>query len=226
MSDLDERIPEPQLMDDEAQAEAYATTDFAEPHQAFVTHFTERFPDFAGGEVMDLGCGPADITVRFALAYPDAQITGVDGAEAMLACGHRLVRQRGLADRVELRRLLLPQPGFPKRRYDAVICNSLLHHLDDPAVQWRTAAACAAPGAPIYVMDLYRPETTAQARALVDLHADGAHELLRQDFYNSLLAAYREPEVRAQLADAGLAHLSVELVSDRHLIVWGRNSGR
>ena len=56
MSDLEQRIPEPQLMDDEAQAEAYATTDFSEPHQAFVTHFTERFPDFSGGEVMDLGC--------------------------------------------------------------------------------------------------------------------------------------------------------------------------
>jgi trans-aconitate methyltransferase len=210
-------------MDDEAQAEAYATTDFSEPHQAFVTHFTERFPDFSGGEVMDLGCGPADITVRFALAYPDARITGMDGAAAMLACGRSLVRQRGLDDRVVLRELLLPCAGFPDRRHDAVISNSLLHHLDDPAVQWQAAAACAAPGAPIFVMDLYRPETTSCARALVDQHAEGADELLRQDFYNSLLAAYREPEVRAQLDAAGLSHLTVELVSDRHLIVWGRS---
>ncbi len=222
MSDLDRRIPEPQLMDDEAQAEAYATTDFSEPHQAFVTHFGQRFPEFAGGEVMDLGCGPADITVRFALAYPGARLTGVDGAAAMLACGHSLVRQRGLDDRVKLRQLLLPCDGFPERRYDAVICNSLLHHLDDPSAQWTTAAACAAPGAPIFVMDLFRPESRDRARALVEQHAEGAPEILRQDFYNSLLAAYREPEVRAQLAAAGLGHLAVELVSDRHLIVWGR----
>ncbi len=123
---------------------------------------------------------------------------------------------------MKLRQLLLPCDGFPERRYDAVICNSLLHHLDDPSAQWTTAAACAAPGAPIFVMDLFRPESRDRARALVEQHAEGAPEILRQDFYNSLLAAYREPEVRAQLAAAGLGHLAVELVSDRHLIVWGR----
>ena len=221
--ELTQRIPEPELMDDEAQAEAYATTDFSEPHQAFVTHFSQRFPHFSGGEVMDLGCGPADITVRFALAYPRARLFGVDGAKAMLDCGRRLVRQRDLHQRIELRELLLPCPGFPERTHDAVICNSLLHHLPDPAVQWTVAAACAGPGAPIFVMDLYRPATSEQARALVEQHSGDASELLKQDFYNSLLAAYREPEVRDQLATAGLGHLTVELVSDRHMVVWGHN---
>jgi hypothetical protein len=46
--------------------------------------------------------------------------------------------------------------------------------------------------------------------------------LLRRDFYNSLLAAYRTDEVRAQLEIAGLGHLESETVSDRHFIVWGR----
>ena len=222
--ELTSRIPEPELMDDEAQAEAYAATDFSEPHQAFVTHFTRRFPHFSAGEVMDLGCGPADITARFALAYPGAQLTGVDGAAAMLDCGRRMVQQRQLSGRIQLRQQLLPREGFPERTYDAVICNSLLHHLPDPAVQWTTAAACAAPGAPIFVMDLHRPATTALALALVQQHASDAPELLKQDFYNSLLAAYREPEVRAQLTDAGLDHLTVERISDRHLLVWGYNS--
>ena len=221
--ELTQRIPEPELMDDEAQAEAYATTDFSEPHQAFVILFTRRFPDFSGGEVMDLGCGPADITVRFALAYPRARVFGVDGAKAMLDCGRRLVRRRDLDRRIELRQLLLPCPGFPERTHDAVICNSLLHHLPDPAVQWTTAAACAAPGAPIFVMDLYRPASSGQARALVEQHSGDASEPLKRDFYNSLLAAYREAEVRAQLRAAGLDHLTVELVSDRHMVVWGKH---
>ena len=219
--ELNQRIPEPELMDDEAQAEAYASTDFSEPHQAFVTHFARRFPDFSAGEVMDLGCGPADITVRFALAFPGARLCGVDGADAMLDCGRRLVRRRDLGGRVQLRRLFLPCPGFPEQTYDAVICNSLLHHLPDPAVQWTVAAACAGPGAPIFVMDLLRPASTEQARALVQQHADGAPELLRQDFYNSLLAAYREDEVADQLRSAGQSHLTVERISDRHLVVWG-----
>ncbi len=43
----------------------------------------------------------------------------------------------------------------------------------------------------------------------------------RQDFFNSLLAAYTVDEVHAQLARTGLGHLQVEAVSDRHLTVAG-----
>ena len=46
--------------------------------------------------------------------------------------------------------------------------------------------------------------------------------MLRSDFYNSFLAAYRLGEVEEQLAQAGLEGLRVEAVSDRHFIAWGR----
>ena len=42
------------------------------------------------------------------------------------------------------------------------------------------------------------------------------------DFFNSLLAAYRPDEIRAQLLAVGLGdRLQIDVVSDRHLIVWG-----
>lgn len=63
------RIVEPELMEDPAQAEAYATSDFSEPHNAFVDRFKHLFPDFTEGIVVDLGCGNADPTIRFARAY-------------------------------------------------------------------------------------------------------------------------------------------------------------
>jgi hypothetical protein len=46
-------------------------------------------------------------------------------------------------------------------------------------------------------------------------------EILKRDFYNSLLAAYRPDEVRGQLSEAGLDFLEVDVVSDRHFVVWG-----
>jgi hypothetical protein len=46
--------------------------------------------------------------------------------------------------------------------------------------------------------------------------------VLQRDFYLSLCAAYTPDEVRAQLADAGLGHCELEVVSDRHWIAWGR----
>lgn len=215
-------MPEPELMEDAAQAEAYAATDFSQPHQEVVTRFAACFPEFARGAVLDLGCGTADVTLRFARAFPGARITGVDGAAAMLRCGRRLIRQCDLQGQISLEEILLPAARLEARRFDAVICNSLLHHLADPAVLWRTARACARPGAPIFVMDLLRPESAARAAALVQQHAGDAPELLRRDFYCSLLAAYRPDEVRAQLAAARLADaLRVEVISDRHWIAWG-----
>ena len=41
----------------------------------------------------------------------------------------------------------------------------------------------------------------------------------------ALLAAYEVAEIEAQLDRAGLSALSIEVVSDRHVIVWGRMAG-
>lgn len=216
-----ERIPEPELMDDPAQAAAYAAADFSEPHQAFVDYFRARFPAFRGGRILDLGCGPADITLRFARAYPQARLTAVDGAPAMLDLARRAVAAAGLAGRInlELRRL---GPGRGAGTgFDGVISNSLLHHLDDPAVLWQTVGDAARPGAPLLVMDLLRPDSPEAAAELVARYAADAPPILRRDFHHSLRAAYRPAEVRAQLRAAGLAGLEVAAVSDRHLLVWG-----
>src|SRR3569833_3307130 len=91
-----QRIPEPELMDDDAQARAYAEADFEDAHARFIALFREQFTDVdITGTVLDLGCCPADITVRFARAYPRCVVLGVDGAAAMLSYGERRVVRGG-----------------------------------------------------------------------------------------------------------------------------------
>jgi len=217
-----DRIPEPELMDEATQAAAYAAADFSEPHEAFVAGFRRCFPEVASGRVLDLGCGPADVTIRFARAYPAAEITGVDGADAMLAPGREAVTAANLDSRVRLLQVCLPADAIPGSPFDGVISNSLLHHLHDPGVLWRSIVDAAAPDAWVFVMDLLRPPTREAAARLVDLHAADAPDVLRRDFFNSLLAAFRPDEVRQQLRGAGLSHFDVEVTSDRHLIAYGR----
>lgn len=214
------RVPEPELMEDPEQARAYAEADFSEPHEAFIQHFKRHFPDFVRGRVMDLGCGAADVTIRFARAYPRTSLAGVDGAEAMLRLGRDAVTRAGLDSRIVLHWLRLPAAEL-SGGYDAVICNSLLHHLSEPATLWRTVAEAARPGAPVLVMDLLRPTSREAASELVRLHAGDAPPVLARDFFNSLLAAYRPDEVVRQLQASRLAHLNVEIVSDRHWVVSG-----
>jgi SAM-dependent methyltransferase len=217
------RIPEPELMDDPEQARAYAEADFSEPHNLFVELFREAFPgEELAGTALDLGCGPADATIRLARAYPLCRIDGLDGAAAMLRLGREAVRQAGLESRVRLIQGYLPGAAAPLEAYDAVVSNSLLHHLGDPATLWASVRRWGRPGARVLVMDLLRPETPAEAAALVRRHAADAPEVLRRDFENSLRAAYRPEEVRGQLAAAGLGDFAVRAVSDRHLAVAGR----
>lgn len=217
-----ERIPEPELMEQTEQALAYAGADFSEPHERFVQLFAECFPASAlTGRVLDLGCGPADISCRFARAHPACTIDGLDGAAAMLALGRALIARQGLVERICLHHLRLPSESLPAGPYEAVISNSLLHHLADPSVLWDAVRSASHIGTRVFIMDLLRPASEKQARDLVAEYAAGEPEILRHDFYHSLLAAYRPEEVAGQLATAGLEQLAIRVVSDRHFIVYG-----
>jgi len=217
-----ERTPEPELMDGTAQAQAYADADFSEPHGQLIDCLRAHLPDLPDhGTAIDLGCGPADVTVRFARAFPGWKIDGIDAAEPMLRLGRNRVDREGLPDRVRLAVCRLPRDPTPHETYDLLLSNSLLHHLPEPDVLWRAVRTRAAPGAQVFVMDLHRPETPEAARALVDRHAAGEPEVLQRDFHASLHAAYTRDEVRAQLARNALGHLETACVSDRHWIAWG-----
>jgi len=217
-----DRIAEPELMDDPRQAMAYARADFSEPHNHFVDLFLERFGNRVSGTVLDLGCGPGDICRRFARACPHAHVLGVDGAQAMLELGRTETREQGLEERVELLFGYLPDADLPLHHFHTLISNSLLHHLKDPAVLWQSIKKFGAPQAVVFVMDLLRPANRQQAEQLVSEYAATEPEVLQTDFFNSLLAAYRIPEIRRQLQQHGLDHLQAEVVSDRHFIVSGR----
>jgi SAM-dependent methyltransferase len=218
-----DRIPEPELMNDAEQAAAYALADFEEPHALFIEKFRASFPEEAmAGTVLDLGCGPGDITIRFVHAYPRCVVHGVDGAAAMLAHGRSRVEEEELGERTRLIEGYLPGAELPLDSYDVVISNSLLHHLRDPMVLWDTVKQYGKSGAAVFIMDLRRPASRGQAAALVDEYAAGEPDILRHDFFHSLLAAYHPDEVSAQLRAAGLDGLRVRMISDRHLLIYGR----
>ena len=217
-----QRIPEPELMLDPAQAKAYAQADFAVPHQQIADQFGATFPELTlTGTVLDLGCGPADLLIRFAKAWPAAHFHGVDGSAAMLAEGTAAISAANLSDRICLYQQTLPASSLPLPSYQAIVSNSLLHHLHDPNVLWQTIKQAAAPGTAIYVTDLRRPISAEQAQRLVDTYSPGEPEILKRDFYQSLLAAFTPAEILQQVRHAAMANLRVTTTSDRHLLISG-----
>ena len=73
----------------------------------------------------------------------------------------------------------------------------------------------------MFVADLYRPSSREAARQIVETYSANEPEVLKTDFYNSLLAAFTPAEIEAQLASAGLSHFTVQRLDDRHVIVSG-----
>lgn len=216
------RVLEPELMTDPEQAEAYAAADFATVNQAFVDRFRGLFPDFVRGRLVDLGCGPADIPIRFCRAFPGVRVTGVDGSEAMLAPGRRAVLAAGLETRVALVCARLPRLERVAGGFHGIVSNSLLHHMPHPDVFWSEVARLGRAGAPVLVMDLHRPESPLRAHEIVEAYSGGEPEVLKRDFFHSLCAAFTLPEVKRQIAAAGLHGLRGEMASDRHWVAWGK----
>lgn len=208
-----ERIVEPELMTGAAQARAYAAADFASAHAHYPLLFLEKFPNHpATGHALDLGCGPGDVTRRFAAILPGWSFDAVDGSPSMLA-------QAPQSERIRYIEGVIPGAPIPRPRYDLVLSSSLLHHLHHPAVLWNTIRERAA--GMVFVVDLCRPTSRQAAQQIVEEQAAGEPAILRQDFFNSLLAAFTVNEVRQQLRDAGLEKLSVEPLGERHLVVFG-----
>jgi SAM-dependent methyltransferase len=235
-----DRILEPEIMNDGDADAAYARADFSDSNQAFADRLAAELegastsgrergslqarsagrPHAVVLRVVDLGCGPADVTIRIARKLHRAQLVGVDGAEEMLRLASKAVRGAALSERITLHLGRVPGLDLPPHGFDAVVSKDMLHHIPDPHVLWTECLRLGRPGAVLLVMDLIRPSSPIEAREIVERVASREHPLLKEDFYHSLCAAFTPEEVRAQLAAAGLA-LGVERAGDRHWLVRG-----
>jgi len=214
------RILEPELMVDEHQVKAYAQADFESPHQDFMRRLSTWInePHFSG-TALDLGCGPGDISFRFAKAFPLSKIHAVDGSQPMLNAALAALNT-DLAPRLHFIHGLLPDVILPQPDYEIIFSNSLLHHLPDPQVLWQTLKNYARPGTRIIIMDLLRPANLALAQKMVKDYTANEPEILQRDFYHSLLAAFSLEEISTQLVQADLK-LHFEQISDRHVFITG-----
>jgi len=210
-------------MDGEEQAVAYARADFSSSNQAFVDMLIEDYSARLKS-VLDIGCGPADVPIRLVRAKPTVRVTAVDASDAMTKLARKAVSEAGLTESIEVIRGRVPGLALTNHDYDAIISKDLLHHLPNLMVFWQEVKSLAKAETVIYVMDLFRPPTKQVARDIVESVSAREAPILKQDFYNSLLAAFTVDEIKEQLHEAGLA-LEVAEVSERHLLVKGLITG-
>jgi len=216
------RQPEPEAMDDAAEAEAYVLADFSEVNQAFVGRLFSLVGPLKIARVLDLGTGPADIPIRIVRACPGWHVVAIDASRPMLDYARKTTREAGLSDAITLVLSDANCTGLAPELFDVIFSNSILHHITDVTRFWAEVKRLAKPGATVLVRDLARPESPQAARRIVSMYAEHESELLREEYYRSLLSAYTPEEIKVQLDCAGLSMLRVEIVSDRHMDIVGR----
>ena len=158
-----------------------------------------RLPDHLR-TALDIGCGPGDVVIRLARAVPDLHITAIDGSAPMIALARDAVSAAGLDERVTLVQGYLPGVSLESTGFDAMLSKDLLHHLPDPSVLWKEIKRLGRPRRGGLRDGSRSPrQRPSDARRIVDSVAAREDPILREDFYNSLCAAFTLDEVRGQL---------------------------
>lgn len=208
-------------MDLQHEVDAYAGANFRDVNQRFVARTLEVAPPTDVLRVVDLGCGPGEITISLAMARPRWDVLGIDASSPMLQVASKRAA-RELVRNVRFRLTDVRRLAAEFGPFDLIVSNSLLHHVREPNELWETIRRVAAPGATVLVRDLFRPASLEEAQAIVESYAGSESETLREEFLRSLRAAYTPDEVRDQLRRIGMGEsFTVETVSDRHLDVRG-----
>lgn len=219
------RVLEPESMETAEDVDQYDAMDHREVNDRFVADFLAAHGPCRGGEILDLGAGTARIPIALAQADPKARIAAVDLAPAMIDRAKRNVAEAGLSNRV---RCLLgdakaPGTALGNARFEAVISNSIIHHLADPHPAMADMVDRVEPGGTLMVRDLARPNDLATLEGLVEQHAAGESAHARRLFHDSLHAALTLDEIRAVAAGLGLPSNCVSMTSDRHwTLIWKR----
>jgi ubiquinone/menaquinone biosynthesis C-methylase UbiE len=200
-----QRIPEPEIMagDDEAGSytDAAAQRYLARIDASFVTQFLRL--GLTRGTVLDIGTGPALIPLKILAQCPTLRFVVTDLSDAMLALARHNVETHPHGAMVQVEKADAKHLPYADASFDAVISNSVLHHLPDPAQYLREIARVLKPNGVLLVRDIRRPPGWLYGAwwRWFGRHYQG--QMLRS-YKDSLRAAYTRRELAILLAQSPL----------------------
>jgi ubiquinone/menaquinone biosynthesis C-methylase UbiE len=203
------RVPEPEIMDDSGEVEAYSWS-AAEAYldkidDTFVDHALRLLDGRERGRALDIGTGPGQIVIKLARRLTRWKFTGVDRSPNMITQARANFEAAGavLAGRVEFQVADGNQLSFPDASVDFVMCNSVLHHLEEPRHLLSEMARLVKPGGAILLRDLRRPGRFAHPFH-VRWHGRHYSGTMRKLYRDSVRAAYTLPELERLLDSSPL----------------------
>ena len=220
------RTLEPEVMDTAKEARDYNAMDHSTVNRVFVAdclHAVDdpRF-DAESTRVLDVGTGTALIPIELGRRTEHCRITAVDLSGEMLSIARQNIIEAGLTNRIGTRQIDAKQLPYEAGEFEAVISNSIVHHIPQPRNVLSEMLRVLRPGGLLFVRDLVRPDSAETVEHLVKTYAGEENAHQQQMFRDSLHAALNMDEIRAMLNELGRPAEWVAQTTDRHWTIVGR----
>ncbi len=228
-----ERIPEPELMEEKEQVISYDKADFSEGEVNLINqinHYLLR-KNISLGEkdlIVDLGCGPGNISEKLAIKWPKTEVVGIDGSKEMIL---RAEYNKNISDnKKKLKNLryicsdikdIKSNNFLFKKRISLLVSNSLIHHITNLEDFFNTIRSLSSNITVNFHKDLKRPLDEKSALELKAQCSTKFNEILTNDYYASLRASYTLKELKNFTLENDLSSLDVFEEGENYLIVYG-----
>ena len=228
-----ERIPEPELMEEKEQVISYDEADFSEGEVNLINQINQYLlkKNISLGEkdlIVDLGCGPGNISEKLAIKWPNTEVVGIDGSKEMILRAE--YNRKNSTNRKKLRNLryicsdikdIKLNNFLLKKRISLLVSNSLIHHISNLEDFFNTIRGLSNEITVNFHKDLKRPLDEKSALELKEQCSTKYNEILTNDYYASLRASYSFKELKDFILENDLSSLEVFEDGDKYLIVYG-----
>ncbi len=229
-----ERIPEPELMDNRNQVLSYIEGDFSKGEKRFIDFIksylsSNKIKLSQKDLIVDLGCGPGNITEKLSLQWPEVTIIGIDGSKEMIKeakSRKNLKQNKQLFENInyinaDIKKIEL-KDFSSKSKVTLLVSNSLIHHIINIDDFFDCIVNLSAKETINFHKDLIRPKDETTTLKLKEKCNKIYNMTLTNDYYASLKASYRKDELKNMILEKMLYNLDVIEDSTEYLILYGR----
>ena len=229
-----ERIAEPELMNKKEQVISYADADFSEGENNLINqiHYYLSRNSICLTEsdlIVDLGCGPGNISEKLSIMWPNTDVIGIDGSKEMILRAE--LNKKMLLNQGKLKKLSYIHSDIkdfeldiisPKNEISLLVSNSLIHHITHLEEFFKTILRLSSDKTINFHKDLKRPIDEKSALELKAKCSSKCNDVLTNDYYASLKASYTYKELKSFTLENDLLSLEVFEDGEQYLMVYGK----
>ena len=164
----------------------------------------KKIINLQSGTIVDLGSGSCNFVIALCLEFPEINVVCYENSDSMIDIAYNNIRNNNLTNRI---RIIKDDLFNASGKYDAVLLNRTLHHIDDTSTLWKIINELSDN---VLVTDLRRFSSTNELENFIDIIKPLLEPIYLTDTENSFKAAYSYDEVCTQVLPYGYTVKSID----------------